>query len=469
MILQLAQIAACPEPDFTLRKMPPPIVAFWLLRAAPFPHAEREDYTIGMIVKQKPDDFVVEELSTVHPSDQGAISLYRLEKRGWTTPDALQVIRQRWKIDHRRMSHGGMKDRHAHTVQHFSIFRGPRRQLHHSGITVTYLGQVEEPFSSRHIQANRFRVVLRSLADAELEYAQAALQEVAQYGVPNYFDDQRFGSVTGHGEFLAKSMMLGDFEHALKLALTAPYAHDLSAKKKEKTILRNHWGDWVRCKAELERSHARSLVDYLVHHPDDFRGTLARMQPELRGFFLSAYQSHLWNRMLALWLRRNVPADQLIDVHLCLGEFPIHRTLLPEKQRSLAELALPLPSTRMVWAAEGDDPRRAIFEQILAEEKIEEAHFKLKGLKDLFFSRGERAGLCLPVGLESTAGDDEIHPGKRKLALAFELPRGAYATLIVKRATVLASGGRKPPDTSSEGDVAGSPGRLRGSARQDIT
>src|SRR2546425_8917597 len=36
-----------------------------------------------------------------------------------------------------------------------------------------------------------------------------------------------------------------------------------------------------------------------VHHPTDFKGALERLRPELRGLYLSAYQSYLWNRMLA--------------------------------------------------------------------------------------------------------------------------------------------------------------------------
>ena len=42
----------------------------------------------------------------------------------------------------------------------------------------------------------------------------AALEAVRHDGVPNYFDDQRFSSVSG-GEFMAKALALGDFEKAL--------------------------------------------------------------------------------------------------------------------------------------------------------------------------------------------------------------------------------------------------------------
>jgi tRNA pseudouridine13 synthase len=384
-----------------------------------------------MILKQQPDDFSVEEITNLTPGDNGPFALYLLEKRGWTTPDALQMVRRRWKIDHRRMSYGGLKDRHAHTKQHFSIFHGPRRQMTHPGITVTYVGQVAEPFTSRNIDLNRFRMVLRAVTAEELQFAESALAELAHAGVPNYFDDQRFGSVIGHGDFMAKAIMLGEYERALRLALAAPYPHDRRDKKKEKATLNAHWGDWPVCKSHLSKSHARSLVDYLVHHPTDFRGAVARLQPELRGLYLSAYQSHLWNRMLAGWLRSRLHPQQLIDISLSLGPYPMQRSLEPEQRQALADLVLPLPSSRMNWLP--DDPRKAIFDQILTEESLQVDQFKLRGLRDLFFSRGERTALCMPADLQSSADDDENHPGKRKLTLSFALPRGSYATLIVKR------------------------------------
>ena len=47
-----------------------------------------------MKVKQQPDDFLVEELTDVVPG-VGPFAFYRLEKSGWSTPDALAAIRRR--------------------------------------------------------------------------------------------------------------------------------------------------------------------------------------------------------------------------------------------------------------------------------------------------------------------------------------------------------------------------------------
>jgi tRNA pseudouridine13 synthase len=386
-----------------------------------------------MKLKQLPEDFQVEELTDVVPTGQGPFAFYRLEKRGWTTPDAVQAIRRRWALDLRRVSYGGLKDRHAHTIQYLTIFHGPQRGLTHHTVQVKYLGQVAAPYSSSDIRANRFRLTLRSLAPTEADAAEAALVEVRREGVPNYFDDQRFGSVSGGTEFMARFLVLGRYEDALRQALTGPYEHDRAAQKREKAILNAHWGDWPACKQQLPRGHARSLVDYLCSHPDDFRGAVARLRPELRGLYLSAYQSHLWNRMLANWLRAHCQPEQLIPVRLRLGEVPMHRGLDEPQRREVVELRLPLPSPRLT--IDPADQRMGLVHAVLADEGLELQQLKLSGLRDMFFSKGERAALCLPAGLEHVQAPDDRHPGRRQLTLTCELPRGCYATLLVKRIT----------------------------------
>jgi tRNA pseudouridine13 synthase len=385
-----------------------------------------------MKLKEQPDDFQVEELTDRVPSAGGPFALYRLTKTGWTTPDAVSALRRRWQLDRQRVSYGGLKDRHAHTTQYLTVFRGPHRKLTHHGISVAYLGQVEQPYTSQDIRANRFRLVLRAMSPGAAEHAERALEEVRRSGVPNYFDDQRFGSVSA-GEFVARAMVQGRHEDALRLALAAPYEHDRAAAKKEKATLRAHWGDWSALKELLPRGHARSLVDYLLHHPVDFRGALERLHPELRGLYLAAYQSHLWNRMLARWLTEHVPPEQLFPVRLRLGDVPMPRGLDEGRRAELAALSLPLPSARVDLPAA--DPRAALMDGALAEEGLRREEMRLKGFRKLFFSKGERAALCLPADLRGETGADELHPGRRKLVLFFDLPRGSYATLIVKRIT----------------------------------
>ncbi len=384
-----------------------------------------------MKLKQQPEDFAVEELTDVTPGEQGAFAFYRLAKRGWTTPDALAAIRRRWHIDAHRLAYGGLKDRHADTAQYLTIFHGPRRNLIHHDIWLDYLGQVPAPYSSRDIRANRFRITLRDLPAGQADAALGAVKAVRRDGVPNYFDEQRFGSVGSGRDFVAKQMVRGEWEEALRLALAAPYEFDRAEQKREKEILRTCWGRWAECKERLPRGHARSLVDYLVHHPDDFRGAVARLRPELQGLYLSAFQSDLWNRILAACLTRSVPAEQLRAVRLKLGELPVPVRLDDVQRAALVSLAIPLPAAR--WPFDPAAPWAEAARSVLAEEGLAWEDLKLKGLRKPFFTRGERVALVVPQDLTAEAGPDDRHPGRTLLRLAFELPRGSYATMVVKR------------------------------------
>jgi len=377
-----------------------------------------------MKVKQAPSDFIVEELTDIIGGDAGDFGFYRLSKSGWTTPDALAAIRRQWDIPLDRMSYGGLKDRHAETTQYLSIWRGPQQNLEQPRIHLEYLGRIRRPYSSPEIRANRFTITLRSLA--ETRSLEAAATEIAACGVPNYFDDQRFGSVDRGGPFIALEMIRGHFEEALKLALAAPYEYDRAEQKHEKATLRQHWGDWDACKKHLERSHARSMVDFLRQRPGDFKGAVARLRPELSGLYLSAYQSHAWNRMLALWLETRLPSESRLGLELKLGTYPA-----PQVPLDWESLQVPLPSARL--KLEESSEWRPIIDDVLAADGLTLATMRIPGLQKPYFSRGERAGCLKPEGLRMDMGKDELNAGRLKVQMKFDLLRGCYATMIVKR------------------------------------
>jgi tRNA pseudouridine13 synthase len=386
-----------------------------------------------MKLKQRPEDFHVEELTDVTPGDRGPFALYRLEKTGWTTPDAIQAIRRRWRVEGRDVAYGGLKDRHAHTVQYLSIFRGPRRGLRQTGITLTYLGQTPEPYSSRAIRANRFRVTVRSLSGADVERALAVVEEVRRDGVANYFDEQRFGSVGPEGVFVAAHMVRGDYEAALRHALAAAYEFDRPEQRREKEVLREFWGRWPECKERLPRGHARSLVDYLGHHPTDFRGAVEQLRPELQGIYLSAYQSDLWNRILCAWLFDWLPSEERLTVEMKMGALVMPRGLHHGRRETLLTTRIALPAARS--PLDPAAPWATAAQRVLAEERLAWTDLKLRGVRKPFFTRGDRAALVVPEGLTAEAGGDDRHPGRRLLRLGFDLLRGSYATMVVKRVT----------------------------------
>ena len=391
-----------------------------------------------MKLKCQPDDFRVEELTEAHPGQAGRYTFYRLSKRDMGTIEAVEAICRRWNLSNRQVHYAGLKDRHAATVQFLTIADGPSRDMRTSLFELEPIGRLARPYTSGQLVGNRFELVLRDLDEAESARAMCAIAEIPGAGLPNYFDDQRFGSVGRSGEFVAAAWLRGDHERALRLAMAEPNPSDRSATRAEKSILRTQWGNWAEAKRLLPRSSARSIVTYLVDHPSDFRGAFARLRKDMRMLWFSAFQSHLWNLILARWLEAQTGPGELVPVVLKLGTFSFLRKLETGRVESLRNASLPLPCAR---APLPPGPLGEIVAQALAPFQLEWKDLRIKHLKDIFFSKGSRPCLFFPRDLGAQSESDTLHPGRLALRLRFVLSRGSYATILVKRITDAAEAG----------------------------
>jgi tRNA pseudouridine13 synthase len=389
-----------------------------------------------MKVKCKPEDFCVEELPLVRDDGPGRYTFYRLIKRSIGTIEAVETIRRRWNLAGRQVSYAGLKDRHALTTQYLTIADGPKRTMSDADFELEPVGRLSEPYSPKHFRGNRFGLVVRDLGVDELSLVETELATLEDDGLPNYFDDQRFGSVGFSGEFIGHAWLRGDHERALRLALAEANPFDRSQFKGQKAILRSLWGRWKEVKERLERSPMRSIVTYLVDHPSDFRGAFARLPREHRTLYFSAFQSHLWNLILARWIEHSTRSDQRLGINLKTGVFPFPRGLEPHDSRALREQSVPLPSSRNPLPT---GPMGDVIEEVIARFQLTWPSLRVKHLKDVFFSKGARAAVVVPENLEFRVFDDELHPGRRALGLSFELGKGSYATILVKRITEGAS------------------------------
>src|SRR3954471_3191068 len=106
----------------------------------------RGQATSTMKLKRLPEDFQVEELPLVAGGDRGRFAFYRLTKRGMGTLEAVEAICRRWNLAGRRVSYGGLKDRHAVTVQYLTIIDGPDRALHETSFDLEPLGRLGHPY-----------------------------------------------------------------------------------------------------------------------------------------------------------------------------------------------------------------------------------------------------------------------------------------------------------------------------------
>ena len=385
-----------------------------------------------MKLRRLPEDFRVTELADVPVAAGGNFALYRLNKRGIGTPEAIDVILRRWKLPRSRLSYGGLKDRHAVTSQHLTIRHGPPRNLEQEDLSLEFLGWCGRPFGPSDIQGNAFEIVLRSLDAPERDRATSRIDAVRRDGVPNYFDDQRFGSVGPSGEFIAAAWLKGDYERSLWLAFAEVHPSDRSDEKAEKQILRENWGDFPECKRLLARSHRRSIVTFLADRPGDFRGAWARVNVQMRRLWLSAFQSELWNRMLAAQIRNDVSPQRLFDVRLKTHAVPFFRELDEPMRTTLHGQQLPLPSAKLKL---DDGPQRDLAEQAVRDAGFEWRDLRVRYPRDCWFSKGWRNAVVVPRDLAAEVAEDELHPGRHKLTLKLGLPRGSYATIVVKRLT----------------------------------
>ena len=386
-----------------------------------------------MKLKCTPEDFQVDEKVNLRPGS-GPFGLYLLTKTSLGTPEAIDGILQRWNLARWQVAYAGLKDKHALTRQYLTIKAGPRQNLRQTNLELKYLGQVAEPIHAKDIVANKFAVVIRDMPPEEATGAAAAMEQIGQSGLPNYFDDQRFGSLGKSGEFIAKPWCLGDYERALWLALAEPNVHDTREEYDQKAILRELWGKWPECKGALARSHRRSVITFLADKPDrpDFKRAVALIRQDMRSIYLAAFQSDLWNGMLAALLRKVCPPESLAVRRIGRRDLPFYTTLDEPAKMQLRETLLPLPSARLHL---DEGPVKELVDAVLAAEGMELRQMRLKFPRDTFFSKGERPAVFVPSSVSHEVGEDDFYRGKQKMLLRFELPRGAYATILVKRVT----------------------------------
>ena len=388
-----------------------------------------------MKLKSRPDDFHVEELTSIVPQSSGEFPFYRLEKRSLSTPDAIQNLCREWRIDPRRVRYGGLKDRHAWTIQYLTIEGGPARKFRDALMQVEHLGYVSEHYGPQSFTGNRFSITLRDIDKKALSSIESELADVQQGVVANYFDDQRFGSVSDN-QFVARALIASEMEQALKLALCSYYEHDRSQEKQAKKLLRAEWGNWSKLAFQMPANHLQRIARHLSYQPTDFAGAFTYIPFFLRNMYLSAYQSYLWNAILADWILTHGTTENLISIQQKHGQLPMLRGPIVRQHDEWKKLEIPLPSARYDLS-EYESVQENV-SRVLAAEKLELNDIRLKQFREPFFSKGTRAAWYIPEDLKHEVGWDKMHKGNRRIKLMFSLPRGAYATMLIKRLTTAA-------------------------------
>jgi len=145
--------------------------------------------------------------------------------------------------------------------------------------------------------------------------------------------------------------------------------------------------------------------------------------------FFSAYQSFIWNETVKRLLKTLFPVENLLIHKGVAGEYIFFDEIDEKNFEYLKSLEIPTPSSN---AKMPQDIIEKIYNEIFFERQIKPSQFNLKKIRQSFFKSVPRQVLVIPNILHKIE-DDEVYEGKIKLTLGFILPRGSYATMLIKR------------------------------------
>ncbi len=391
-----------------------------------------------MKIKVRAEDFVVQEEHVAEPSPNPQSQIiFRLVKRDWDTFDLLDLLARRLKIPKQDISVAGIKDRHGRTEQLVSIRyrQGLRASIAvlppEDNFTLTFLGYRAAPITAKDIRGNHFTITIRDIVPHNLQRCLANAEIVARWGVPNYYDEQRFGSARHGRGFMGKEIFRGKREKALRLYFE-PSKFDNRKTRLLKSCVVENWGKWDCCLEEAFGEYRRILT-YLSGHKQAFHKALALIDRRFLVFVLNAYQSFLFNEILSAYLANLQGEHGLIfDQHpYSLGQFLFYRDLPEPLFEQLRAKRLPVPG----WDSQIGDPAIAeITAKVLEREEIELRDLKVRQMSRIYINGIQRPAILLPEGFAiERVENDELYKSKKKITLKFFLPRGGYATLILKR------------------------------------
>lgn len=161
-------------------------------------------------IRCTPEDFRVDELDSFEASGSGEHLLLTVEKRGMNTAFVADLLARWAGVLPVAVGHAGLKDRHAVTVQRFSV-QLPGREAPEpvvleamaadpgSGQQLRVLGMARHArkLPRGALAGNRFELLLREVR-GDRAAIDGRLEAIGTRGVPNYFGEQRFGHGGGN-------------------------------------------------------------------------------------------------------------------------------------------------------------------------------------------------------------------------------------------------------------------------------
>jgi tRNA pseudouridine13 synthase len=323
---------------------------------------------LGGRIRSTPEDFRVDERPLYLPCGEGEHLYIRVTKRSLSTPDLVLRLSSQLHIKARSIGVAGLKDAQAVTTQMVSL-QGVKTEMVEALLTdervlaLDVLGRHRNRLRKGHHAGNHFRLVIRDVSERSEDFLPRLFDELLRRGVPNYFGPQRQGRA-------GTNFQLG---------------------------------------AELLQDEQRRN----------------RMSRSKRLWFMNAYQSYLFNRILA---QRIENLDRVFQGDWAMKTengacFLVEQPEVEQSRADRFEISPtgPLFGSRAPWATgyPGEIERAVAADAGMTPEALSKA-----GTECGF--RGERRALRVRLN------DLEWTLQGRDLTLSFWLPPGSYATSVLR-------------------------------------
>jgi tRNA pseudouridine13 synthase len=388
---------------------------------------------IGGVIKTVLEDFYVDEIPLYPPSGEGTHVFFRIEKMALASSDAAERIAEALGVRYLDIGIAGRKDTKAVTRQWMSVEHvDPEkiRAMDIPKIRVLELARHNNKLKTGHLAGNRFRIRIRRL-DVPLSQARQITEQcldiLARRGVPNYFGPQRFGS-RNDSHLLGRALLTDNPEEFLDILLGKPELDKQPDFARARRFYEQ--GDYQRAYRNWPfrfRDQRRALKT-LIAYPGNKRKAAKMIGKSLRGLLICAWQSNLFNQVLAARMPR---IDQILPGDMALKHdngacFMVEDAAAEQPRCDRFEISPtgPLLGLRMTRLT---GPAGQIENPILDQVQLSEED--MGRLKQYGAKGGRRALRFGPRCIEITDGSDE---NGEYLQLAFELDSGCYATTLLR-------------------------------------
>ncbi|TGC10767.1 tRNA pseudouridine(13) synthase TruD [Methanolobus halotolerans] len=406
---------------------------------------------LGGQLRQEIDDFIVKEISNREEGDSGKHLIIELTKINWDMHHLIRDISRKLGISQKRISFAGTKDKRAKTTQKISIYDIGEKDIENfymKDVELRVLGRSKRSVELGDLFGNEFVITIRNIEHGPEELISlltTIAEEIRAYGgVPNFFGIQRFGAIRPVTHLVGEQILKGDFEKAALIYIAKSFPDEPGDVRevREKVWESRDFAEGLKL-YPLRLRYERAMMHYLVENPGDFKGSFGVLARNISKMFVHAYQSYNFNRIICNRIGNGLPLDAAVSGDIvCFknkeGLPDVKRTQqvtdenvggmnnLIRRKRAFVTAPLIGYGTEL---ASGEPGR--IESDIFAEMNIPPESFKVPDMPDMA-SKGLRREILLHCEPSFQVDRDELNPGKSKIILDFPLPKGCYATTVLR-------------------------------------